>query len=75
MQHRTVRKTGTFHVYNSPVTPAAGATAASMGSGALAVTGAGDIFWLALAAFAMLALGLAIKRIIPVRALKNHPHH
>lgn len=35
------------------------------------MTGAGQVFWLALAGFAMLALGLAIKRIIPVRASKN----
>ncbi|GAT87883.1 hypothetical protein CVCC1112_2542 [Paenarthrobacter nicotinovorans] len=44
-----------------------------MGSGTLALTGAGDLFWFALAAFAMLALGLAIKRIVPVRAQKNLP--
>jgi len=44
-----------------------------MGSGTLAMTGAGDLFWFALAAFAMLALGLAIKRIVPVRAQKNLP--
>ncbi|MEV7663456.1 hypothetical protein [Paenarthrobacter sp. NPDC089316] len=60
-------------MYNSPVTPAAGAAAAGMGSGTLAMTGAGDLFWFALAAFAMLALGLAIKRIVPVRAQKNLP--
>ena len=41
-----------------------------MGSGTLALTGAGDLFWFALAAFAMLALGLAVKRIVPVRAQK-----
>jgi len=35
------------------------------------MTGAGDVFWVALAAFALLALGLAIKRIVPVRANKQ----
>lgn len=35
------------------------------------MTGAGDVFWLALAAFALLALGLAVKRIIPVRGDKS----
>lgn len=35
------------------------------------MTGAGDLFWLALAAFALLALGLAVKRIIPVRGDKS----
>jgi hypothetical protein len=53
-------------MYNNPAAPAA----AGIGSGTLAVTGAGDIFWLALAAFALLALGLAIRRIVPVRARK-----
>ena len=32
------------------------------------MTGVGDVFWIALAAFALLALGLALKRIVPVRA-------
>jgi hypothetical protein len=54
-------------MYNNPVAP----MAAGAGSAALAMTGAGQVFWLALAGFAMLALGLAIKRIIPVRAPKN----
>lgn len=35
------------------------------------MTGAGDLFWLALAAFALLALGLAVKRIVPVRGEKS----
>jgi len=35
------------------------------------MTGAGDLFWLALAAFALLALGLAVKRIVPVRGDKS----
>ena len=35
------------------------------------MSGAGDVFWLALAAFALLALGLAVKRIIPVRGDKS----
>jgi hypothetical protein len=50
-------------MYDNPAAPAA----AGIGSGTLAMTGAGDIFWVALAAFALLALGLAIKRIVPVR--------
>jgi hypothetical protein len=54
-------------MYNNPAVPAA----AGAGSGTLAMTGAGDVFWVALAAFALLALGLAIKRIIPVRATKQ----
>ncbi|MBP2269034.1 MULTISPECIES: hypothetical protein [Micrococcaceae] len=57
-------------MYNNPVAPVSGAVAAGMGSGTLALTGAGDLFWFALAAFAMLALGLAVKRIVPVRAQK-----
>ena len=35
------------------------------------MTGAGDLFWLALAAFALLALGLAVKRIVPVRGTRS----
>lgn len=54
-------------MYNNPAGPAAGAFLGAAGSGSLAMTGAGDLFWFALAAFAMLALGLAIKRIVPVR--------
>jgi hypothetical protein len=53
-------------MYNNPAAPAA----AGIGSGTLAMTGAGDIFWVSLAAFALLALGLAIKRIVPVRGGK-----
>lgn len=34
------------------------------------MTGAGDVLSFALAAFALLALGLAIKRIVPVRGTK-----
>ncbi|MDR6435078.1 4-amino-4-deoxy-L-arabinose transferase-like glycosyltransferase [Paenarthrobacter nicotinovorans] len=71
MQHSTERKFGKRLMYNNPAAPLAGATAAGMGSGALAMTGAGDLFWFALAAFAMLALGLAVKRIVPVKAQKN----
>lgn len=56
-------------MYNNPAAPTAGAVAA--GSGTLAMSGAGDVFWLLLAAFALLALGLAIKRIVPVRGLKD----
>lgn len=58
-------------MYNNPVAPVTGAAAAGMGSGTLALTGAGDLFWFALAAFAMLALGLAIKRIVPVRSQRS----
>ncbi|MEV7606813.1 hypothetical protein AB0N65_15385 [Paenarthrobacter sp. NPDC089322] len=58
-------------MYNNPAGQAAGAFAGATGSGTLAMTGAGDLFWFALAAFAMLALGLAVKRIVPVRAQKN----
>lgn len=54
-------------MYDNPAAPAA----AGIGSGTLAMTGAGDLFWLALAAFALLALGLAVKRIVPVRADKS----
>ncbi|WP_181037437.1 hypothetical protein [Arthrobacter sp. ZGTC412] len=54
-------------MYNNPAIPAA----AGAGSGTLAMTGAGDVFWFALAAFALLALGLAIKRILPVRGAKS----
>lgn len=71
MQHSTERKFGNRLMYNNPVAPVTGAAAAGMGSGTLALTGAGDLFWFALAAFAMLALGLAIKRIVPVRAQKG----
>ena len=66
MQCSTERKPGKHTMYNNPAIPAA----AGAGSGTLAMTGAGDLFWLALAAFALLALGLAIKRIVPVRATK-----
>ncbi|MBT2534563.1 MULTISPECIES: hypothetical protein [Arthrobacter] len=54
-------------MYDNPAAPAA----AGVGSGTLAMTGAGDIFWFALAAFALVALGLAIKRIVPVRGDKS----
>ncbi|MFP3580512.1 hypothetical protein SB659_13125 [Arthrobacter sp. SIMBA_036] len=57
-------------MYSNPVTPFSATIAA--GTGTLAMTGAGSLFWLALAAFAMLALGLAIKRIVPVRARKTN---
>lgn len=48
-------------MYNNPTAP----MAAGVGSGMLAVTGAGDIFWLGLAAFALIAAGMALARIIP----------
>ncbi|WP_425864837.1 hypothetical protein [Arthrobacter sp. TWP1-1] len=54
-------------MYNNPTAP----VAAGAGSAALAMTGAGQMFWIALAAFAMLALGMAIKRIVPVRTQKS----
>ena len=54
-------------MYSNPAAPAA----AGIASGSLAVTGAGDVFWLGLAAFAFVALGLALKRIVPVRAEKS----
>lgn len=54
-------------MYSNPAGPAA----AGIASGSLAVTGAGDVFWLGLAAFALMALGLALKRIVPVRAEKS----
>jgi hypothetical protein len=50
-------------MYNNFTAPAA----AGIGGSALAFTGAGDALWLGLAAFAMVALGTAIKRIVPVR--------
>ncbi|MHA7306356.1 hypothetical protein ACX80E_14095 [Arthrobacter sp. TMN-49] len=53
-------------MYNNPIVP----MAAGAGSASLALTGAGQLFWYALAAFAMLALGMAVKRIVPVRARK-----
>ncbi|MBT2549666.1 hypothetical protein [Arthrobacter sp. ISL-65] len=50
-------------MYNNLAAPAA----AGIGGSALAFTGAGDALWLGLAAFAMVALGTAIKRIVPAR--------
>jgi hypothetical protein len=50
-------------MYNNLAAPAA----AGIGGSALAFTGAGDALWLGLAAFAMVALGTVIKRIVPVR--------
>ncbi|BCW07963.1 MULTISPECIES: hypothetical protein [Micrococcaceae] len=58
-------------MYNNPAGSVGAAIVGGAGSGTLAMTGAGDLFWFALAAFAMLALGLAIKRIVPVRAQGN----
>ncbi|MFE4081848.1 hypothetical protein [Paenarthrobacter sp. YIM B13468] len=58
-------------MYNNPAGSVGAAIVGGAGSGTLAMTGAGDLFWFALAAFAMLALGLAIKRIVPVRAQAN----
>lgn len=48
-------------MYNDPTS----AAAAGLGSGALAFTGAGEVFWFGLAAFAMLAAGMAVARILP----------
>jgi hypothetical protein len=50
-------------MYNNVAAPAA----AGVGAGTLALTGAGDVLWLGLAAFALVALGAAIKRIVPVK--------
>jgi hypothetical protein len=47
------------------------ATAAGAGATVLAATGlAGDVVWFGLAAFAMIAVGTAIMRIVP-RRLRN----
>lgn len=48
-------------MYSNPST----ALAAGAGSGTLAYTGAGDVFWLLLAGFALLAVGTALMRILP----------
>ena len=69
--HSTERKFGKRLMYNNPAGSVGAAIVGGAGSGTLAMTGAGDLFWFALAAFAMLALGLAIKRIVPVRAQRN----
>ncbi|SDI25512.1 hypothetical protein SAMN04488693_1089 [Arthrobacter subterraneus] len=50
-------------MYNDPTS----AAAAGLGSGALAYTGAGDIFWFGLAGFALMAAGMAVARIMPRR--------
>ena len=69
--HSKERKFGKRLMYNNPAGSVGAAIVGGAGSGTLAMTGAGDLFWFALAAFAMLALGLAIKRIVPVRAQAN----
>ena len=69
--HSTERKFGKRLMYNNPAGSVGAAIVGGAGSGTLAMTGVGDLFWFALAAFAMLALGLAIKRIVPVRAQGN----
>lgn len=51
-------------MYDNPSVPVAAGLAA--GTGGLAMTGV-DAFWLVLAAFALLALGMAIMRIVPRR--------
>lgn len=53
-------------MYNQIAAPAAAGT----GVGALAMTGPENVLWVGLAGFAMLALGLAVKRIVPVRVKK-----
>ena len=50
-------------MYNHSAAPAA----AGVTGGTLALTGAGDFIWLGLAVFALVALGMAIKRILPVK--------
>ena len=64
MRHSIKRKFGDRKMYDNLAAPAA----AGIGSGTLAMTGAGEVFWLGLAGFAMLALGMAVKRIVPVRS-------
>ena len=51
-------------VYDNPSVPLL--TGMATGTGTLAMTGA-NVFWLALAAFAMIALGMALLRILPRR--------
>jgi hypothetical protein len=55
-------------MYNNASAPAA----AGVGAGTLAMTGA-DAFWLALAAFALIAVGAALMRIVP-RRVKASTH-
>jgi hypothetical protein len=66
MLYSTERKSGK-NMYNNATAPAA----AGITGGTLALTGAGDVLWLGLGAFAMVALGVAIKRIVPVRAERD----
>lgn len=66
MLYSTERKSGK-NMYNNTMAPAA----AGITGGTLALTGAGDVLWLGLGAFAMVALGVAIKRIVPVRAERD----
>lgn len=66
MHYSTERKFGN-KMYNHTAAPAA----AGVTGGTLALTGAGDFIWLALAAFALVALGMAIKRIVPVKPDKD----
>ena len=50
-------------MYNNP-----GATAGAVGGGGLAITGlAGELMWLFLSAFALIALGMAVLRTLPRR--------
>jgi hypothetical protein len=51
-------------MYDNPSVPMVAGLAA--GTGGLAMTGA-DMFWFVLAAFALLALGMAVLRIVPRR--------
>lgn len=48
-------------MYNNPSGPAAGAAG---GGGVLATTGVSPL-WLVLAAFALLAAGMAVQRVVP----------
>lgn len=66
MHYSTERKSGN-NMYNNTMAPAA----AGITGGTLALTGAGDLLWLGLGAFAMVALGMAVKRIVPVRAQQD----
>lgn len=66
MQYSTERKSGN-NMYNQSAAPAA----AGVAGGTLAFTGAGDFIWLGLAVFALVALGMAIKRVVPVKPDKD----
>lgn len=70
MPHSTKRKFGNAMYNNISAPMASSATAGAGVSGVLATTGA-DVFWYALAGFALLAAGMAVLRIIPRRKARN----